>query len=150
MGTRADFYVGRGENAEWLGSIAWDGDACSVFEEHELMLDKAVTLSEADWREWVTRYLASRDDGTTPDKGWPWPWEDSRLTDCVYAWDDGRVWQTAGRPERWYPVDPNAEYYGLPEDEEDDPTAPLATFPNMEDRQSVAFGQRSGLLVFGA
>jgi hypothetical protein len=25
MGTRADFYVGRGESAEWLGSIAWDG-----------------------------------------------------------------------------------------------------------------------------
>jgi len=25
MGTRADFYVGRGEQAEWLGSIAWDG-----------------------------------------------------------------------------------------------------------------------------
>jgi hypothetical protein len=26
MGTRADFYVGRGETAEWLGSIAWDGN----------------------------------------------------------------------------------------------------------------------------
>jgi hypothetical protein len=25
MGTRADFYVGRGGQAEWLGSIAWDG-----------------------------------------------------------------------------------------------------------------------------
>lgn len=25
MGTRADFYVGRGEAAEWLGSIAMDG-----------------------------------------------------------------------------------------------------------------------------
>jgi hypothetical protein len=25
MGTRADFYVGRGETAEYLGSIAWDG-----------------------------------------------------------------------------------------------------------------------------
>ena len=26
MGTRADFYVGRGESAEWLGSVAWDGN----------------------------------------------------------------------------------------------------------------------------
>ena len=25
MGTRADFYIGRGAEAEWLGSIAWDG-----------------------------------------------------------------------------------------------------------------------------
>jgi hypothetical protein len=25
MGTRADFYIGRGESAEWVGSVAWDG-----------------------------------------------------------------------------------------------------------------------------
>jgi hypothetical protein len=25
MGTRADFYIGRGTEAEWLGSVAWDG-----------------------------------------------------------------------------------------------------------------------------
>lgn len=25
MGTRADFYIGRGPDAEWLGSVAWDG-----------------------------------------------------------------------------------------------------------------------------
>lgn len=25
MGTIADFYVGRGPKAEWIGSIAWDG-----------------------------------------------------------------------------------------------------------------------------
>ena len=25
MGTRADFYVGRGDAAEWIGSIAYDG-----------------------------------------------------------------------------------------------------------------------------
>jgi len=25
MGTRADFYVGMGKDAEWLGSVAWDG-----------------------------------------------------------------------------------------------------------------------------
>ena len=24
MGTRADFYVGKGKDSEWLGSIAWD------------------------------------------------------------------------------------------------------------------------------
>ena len=26
MGTRADFYVGVGKKAEWLGNVAWDGD----------------------------------------------------------------------------------------------------------------------------
>ena len=25
MGTRADFYIGKGTDAEWLGSIAWNG-----------------------------------------------------------------------------------------------------------------------------
>lgn len=25
MSTRADFYVGRGAEAEWIGSISWDG-----------------------------------------------------------------------------------------------------------------------------
>jgi hypothetical protein len=25
MGTRADFYVGKGKKSEWIGSIAWDG-----------------------------------------------------------------------------------------------------------------------------
>ena len=25
MGTRADFYTGIDKNANWLGSIAWDG-----------------------------------------------------------------------------------------------------------------------------
>ena len=25
MGTRADFYLGEGSAAEWLGSVAWDG-----------------------------------------------------------------------------------------------------------------------------
>lgn len=25
MGTRADFYVGRDQGANWIGSIAWDG-----------------------------------------------------------------------------------------------------------------------------
>lgn len=32
MGTRADFYVGRGEQAEWLGSIAWDGNPGAIFD----------------------------------------------------------------------------------------------------------------------
>ena len=25
MGTRADLYIGRGTDAEWIGSVAWDG-----------------------------------------------------------------------------------------------------------------------------
>jgi hypothetical protein len=31
MGTRADFYVGRGPDAEWLGSVAMDGYPSGVF-----------------------------------------------------------------------------------------------------------------------
>jgi len=149
MGTRADFYSGRGDSAEWLGSIAWDGYPSGVFEGAELMLDSAVTLNEADWRKWVAEFLAGRSDATLPEGGWPWPWEDSRLTDCVYAWDGGKVWQAAGHPERWYPVNPDADCYGLPCDEDDPGDGPLATFPNMKDRQNVTFGPRSGVFIVG-
>ncbi len=33
MGTRADFYIGRGEKAEWLGSVAWDGYPTGILPE---------------------------------------------------------------------------------------------------------------------
>jgi hypothetical protein len=97
MGTRADFFVGVGPSAEWIGSIAFDGcpdgSPAPIF--------KART--EARYRAIVTTMLADlRKDGsptTTPDEGWPWPWPDHRTTDFAYAWDgDGVVISRYGRP----------------------------------------------------
>jgi hypothetical protein len=46
MGTRADFYVGRGPEAEWLGSVAYDGDTGSNAEEPML-----AAVEEAAYRQ---------------------------------------------------------------------------------------------------
>jgi hypothetical protein len=84
MGTRADYYLGRGERAEWLGSSAWDGHPVSLKEIAGAETEKAF-LDAVNER-------LSEDDGTRPKDGWPWPWETSSTTDFAYAWDEGKVW----------------------------------------------------------
>lgn len=134
MGTRADFYVGRGEQAEWLGSIAWDGYPDGVVE----AVLKATNAET--YRDEVARFLASHTDATLPDQGWPWPWEDSQLTDYSYAFDGERVWMSPFG-HGWQPADEPE-----PEEGED---VPKVAFPNMKDRQKVTFGPRSGVILFG-
>lgn len=141
MGTRADFYVGTdAATMEWLGSIAWDG--------YEIGEDIPGAANEAEYRGRVAKFLAERDDATLPDMGWPWPWDDSTITDCAYTWDRGRVLSAHGSPERWlaYPAayDEEAdEWEGLND-------APFAFFPNMSSRKAVTLGSRSGLIVLKA
>lgn len=139
MGTRADFYVGRGAEAEWLGSIAWDGHPCSVFEDAPELF-AGPPLTESEWRSWVAGYLAGRRDGTKPEMGWPWPWEDSRTTDYAYAYDGKVHGSSFGAP--WFVVDPEAEDWGEPEWEKTEKVA----FPDMTARQNVNFGARSGAM----
>ena len=90
MGTRADFYVGKGTQAEWLGSIAWDGYRDGI---PDAILN---AVSEDTFRAEVNSFIAGRRDGSFPDNGWPWPWDDSRMTDCSYWFFDGQVWDDAG------------------------------------------------------
>lgn len=141
MGTRADFYVGRDAGAEWIGSIAWDGYRDGI--------DAAVLTAtdEASYREAVKAFFASRDDVTLPEQGWPWPWDDSSITDCSYWFFDRAVWD-----ERRGTYQPCAE----PAPETDDSYnasvegAPRIVFPDMKSRRAVTFGPRSGLIVIGA
>lgn len=86
MGTRADFYIGRGQQAEWLGSVAWDG---YQWHEEDGPLMQAKTPDE--FRETVASIAKQRDDFTSPADGWPWPWDDSRTTDYAYVLHDGKV-----------------------------------------------------------
>lgn len=133
MGTRADFYIGRGEAAEWLGSIAWDGYPEGVPE------DVLKASSESNFRQAVSSFLQSRDDATLPEDGWPWPWDDSRTTDFTYA-HDGQVWVACfGRG--WFESGHELE--------DADPrwTQPEVPFPDMKKRKNVAFGARSGIIV---
>ena len=116
MGTRADFYVGVGGSAEWIGSVAWDGHEWA--EAPELLIPSAKT--EGEFREAVALALTERDDATTPDMGWPWPWDTSSTTDYAYYFAHGVV--------RW--------------DERDD-------WPDMSEIKNVTLGDRSGVIVVG-
>lgn len=132
MGTRADFYIGRGVDAEWLGSVAWDG--------YPEGFDKVLFQQKRPgaWRRAVEIMLAGREDATTPDKGWPWPWEDSRTTDYAYAYEKGRVWASAFG-HKWF--DPQRKEPDTSEGEK------VAVFPNMKARQKVTLGKRSGVTI---
>lgn len=143
MGTRADFYIGRGEKAEWLGSIGMDGYPDGQPSNPEWKGGLVNATSEADFREKVLATIEGCGHGTKPEQGWPWPWEDSRTTDYAYAFDEGKVWSSCfGRS--W--VDP-LKRLDDDEDERIESLGKVAVFPNMKDRQNVTLGERSGLLV---
>jgi hypothetical protein len=130
MGTRADFYVGTGADAEWLGSLAFDGYRIDEMEEkHAKGGDNLAcwqiktAKSENEFREAVATLLAINDDATLPEQGWPWPWNDSATTDYTYAFADGSCKTFSwGRGASW---------------------------PDMSQRKNVTFGPRSGVIVIG-
>ena len=143
MGTRADFYIGRGKDAQWLASIAWDGYPEGIEPEGGWKgghLFKSKTAEQFKSR--LEKYLAGREDVSLPKDGWPWPWDDSRTTDYAYAFDGGKVWAAClGHP--WF--NPN----NPPEDQM--AGAKEVEFPNMKDRANVQFGgSKSGLIVITA
>jgi hypothetical protein len=138
MGTRADFYVGRGETAEWLGSIAWDGYPDGI--------DKQVLgcQSVEAFKHAVADFLKARHDKTLPEQGWPWPWETSSTTDYAYAMDSGVVYASCfGGP--WFEcTTPEAQ------PPEDDNETNKAIFPDMSGaKQRAKFGAHSGIMVIG-
>ena len=133
MGTRADFYVGRGPDAEWLGSIAFDGYPEGGSVSRRLVL----STTEEDYRRRVSWLLSSKDHATTPDMGWPWPWDDSRVTDYAYAFDGGRVWAHG------------SEWFDARKAEPDNDNPVAGVFPDMSARAAVTLGPRSGILIVG-
>lgn len=142
MGTRADFYIGRGAHAEWLGSIAWDGYPDGLTRTGVLTAETKETFRTA-----VTAMLVSRDDGTVPAQGWPWPWNNSHTTDYSYAFDGSEVWVT-NYGYRWYTA---RGYVGRDDDYDGDGDGEKETvFPDMTPRQWVTLGKRSGILLIGS
>lgn len=118
MGTRADFYIGTGKDAEWLGSVALDGYRWEEEPDNLLILSPDATT----FRTVVTGILKDRHDATLPEQGWPWPWNDSKTTDYAYAFKDGKV---------------QIFNFESPED----------GWPDMSERKKVALGNRSGLFI---
>lgn len=134
MGTRADFYIGRGEQAQWLGSVAMDG---YEWEGEGSALMKATTPEE--FRAAVAAIQDDREDFTSPAEGWPWPWDDSRTTDYAYVLHEGKT---------------TAFCFGrevLPKNGDDEDDAPQADkvdwFPNMSAIKKVQWGRKSGVIV---
>jgi hypothetical protein len=132
VGTRADFYSGRGENAEWLGSIGWDGYPDGIDDEIKN------AKSDAEFREAVEAFLM-REDAIRPREGWPWPWDDSNTTDYSYAFD-GEVWGTCFG-HGWWPVNKESE---------ESRDAGKVAFPDMKARKNVQFGAKSGAIIISA
>lgn len=122
MGTRADYYVGRGKQAEWIGSTGWDGYPSG----RDNYLLTAIT--EKDFRESVAKTIAA-ENGSTPETGWPWPWETSHTTDYSYAFDDGKVWCSCYGHE-WF--DPLEEEPDL-----DECDGKPTEFPDMKERMNI-------------
>lgn len=149
MGTRADFYAGRGADAEWLGSIAWDGT--------EIPDEILYAHDEAMFRREVAEFLAGRDDGTKPKDGWPWPWNTSATTDCSYWFFEGKCWDVQGKYDDtgavYAPFDKDRPEWDGEQDEKEFYAGwlgdkPAVAFPDMSPKKRVTFGPRSGVVLF--
>jgi hypothetical protein len=133
MGTRADFYIGSGNEAEWLGSVAWDG---YQWASEGTLID---AKTEDIFRLEVEKIKSERDDFTHPDMGWPWPWDDSNTTDYAYMFDGDKVRVFAFGGEQFINDDGEIDYQD----------GKFDGFPDMSSRKNVAFGNRSGIIVIG-
>lgn len=177
MGTRADFYIGTDENAEWIGSTAWDGypDGLGLtlptrrivvgnystndhadFPEGQGILD---AKTEEEFRTRVAQYFENREDVSLPEDGWPWPWEDSSTTDYAYAFDpvaECSVLSSFGDTYLPYPVYVANEEAECAAEEAAAaegktlpyvPSAKEQVFPNMKERQNVQLGGSKSGLI---
>src|SRR2546421_1262215 len=132
MGTRADFYLGRGKDMKWLGSTAWDSYPEGIPD----TIKNA--KSEAEYLRAIEGFSLVREDWTPPEQGWPWPWEDSGTTDYAYAFDGGEVW-VSPFGDGWFKAADipaglkGGDYYEW--EEKQTKGKRKVNFPNMESRQ---------------
>ena len=71
MGTKADFYVGIGEDIEWLGSIYNNGDVWHI------PLNILIQINQSMFEELTLDFL-NKQNGIIADQGdaWNHPWAD--------------------------------------------------------------------------
>ena len=133
MGTRADFYMGQGKKATWLGSIAWDGYPDGIPDS----IKRAPT--QAEYHSAVAEFLESRNDASLFQDSWPWPWKDSRTTDYAYTFSTKTNQVMASYfGYSWFPAIGGKQV----------DSGRRVAFPDMTERQNVQWGAKSGLLVF--
>lgn len=155
MGTRADFYVGTGINAKWMGSIGLDGYPEGIqpekanFNQGEHLLE---SKTEEEFLQRLAIFFEKRNDVTRVTQGWPWPWETSHTTDYAYAFDKDHVniYHFGSGPisyNDYLSYQEAKSQKKLPQGEQDLFNIKKAKFPNMKNVQNVTLGNRSGLLV---
>lgn len=77
--TKADFYIGNGITANWIGSIRQDGYPSGI--PIQLLICVNPTLFEEE----VVDFISKAEGVIKTDGGsWPWLWPDSRMTDYSY------------------------------------------------------------------
>lgn len=101
MATRADFYV-KNDTVRYLGSIAFDGYSIGEKIDLNSFSPNKIGSRSEDYLEYLIRnckneqeyinlvneFLTKRDDGSIAEiHGFPFPWSNSKLTDCVYLFD---------------------------------------------------------------
>ena len=102
MGTKADFYVGRGPTAKWVGSVKYDG--YTWVEKPKCALMNAKT--EKQFLAAVTKLPKTEEYYFIEVKnGWPWPWSDSGTTDYAYFFQDGKVYVSSWDAQCYPPVE---------------------------------------------
>jgi hypothetical protein len=78
MGTRADFYIGVNKPV-WIGSIHQDGEPwfipCKILVQNNATMYEETVVDFLTMKKGIIESIGDH---------WPWPWEDSRLTDYSY------------------------------------------------------------------
>ncbi|WP_020663107.1 hypothetical protein [Amycolatopsis benzoatilytica] len=126
MSSYTDFYLGRGEHAEWIGSLR--GECCPDNFLAVPPLRLALTATDEDTvRAAVADALVVWEDerlgqGYRPELGWPWPWYSSHSSSWIIAFDPEAqaVFVTVGGGVRWHRIDPADPRFP----EGDDPLGP--------------------------
>lgn len=121
-----DFDVGRGETAEWIGSLRGQCYPDTFLAVPPVRL--ALTATEENlFRAAVADALEVWEDdrlgqGYPRYLGWPWPWLTSHKSRWVIAFDPGAgaVFVTVGGGVAWHPIDPHDPRFP----EGDDPLGP--------------------------
>jgi len=92
VGTRADFYLGRGERAIWLGSISLNAAPGRLAEGRDaprVLATRSPHVFRAAAQAIIRKSLVNGDAWSAGQgAAWPWPWPTSEQTDYAYAWDN--------------------------------------------------------------
>ncbi|MBN6034142.1 hypothetical protein [Amycolatopsis sp. 195334CR] len=127
MSSYTDFYLGRGEHAEWIGSLRGECYPENFLAVPPVRLALTAT-EEGTFRAAIADALIVWEDeclghGYRPELGWPWPWYSSHASSWIITFDpeDAAVFATVGGGVRWHRLDPRNPWFP---DSEDDPLGP--------------------------